>query len=217
MQRDEKIWELARVDMTMSAEERYARIAALLECERLKAEEARNSLAMLETGKIQLPIGSDGEFVYVGQSMTDGERYAVCSGVSDLDVFFVEGGTLKRNRAKSWRTCAIGKDGSEIRRGQTVYGEDGKAWKVNGFAPERGTTCRVSDEQYSILAVDKNGIEKALKPRWLTHEPPDSWERICADLRQMDADNLIALGNGQYVEDTRHDEIAVRIERMAKA
>lgn len=48
-------------------------------------------------------------------------------------------------------------------------------------------------------------------------EPPDSWERICADLRAMDAGNLIALGNGQYVEDTRHDEIAERIERMARA
>ena len=48
-------------------------------------------------------------------------------------------------------------------------------------------------------------------------ETPDSWERICADLRAMDEGNLIALGNGQYVEDTRHDEIAVRIERMARA
>ena len=78
---------------------------------------------------------------------------------------------------------------------------------------------RGESEYWSVgkrLDSDTGCVEYTAAHRCHHVETPDSWERICADLRAMDGDNLIALSNGQYVEDTRHDEIAARIERMAK-
>ena len=74
-----------------------------------------------------------------------------------------------------------------------------------------------SDGWVVVFDVGRGNTSR-YEPTALRHvEPSDSWERICADLRAMDVGNLIAMGNGQYVEDTRHDEIAERIERMARA
>lgn len=90
------------------------------------------------------------------------------------------------------------KDGQPIEEGTLLYGEDGRAWLVE-----------------SIDHADKYPIEgscdgefKRLKAEWLTHEKPDSWERIVSELR----------GYPQCFE-MSHDAIttlADRIEKLAK-
>lgn len=75
-----------------------------------------------------------------------------------------------------------GKDGKPISAGDTVYGEDGKAWHVR-----RVVLCATSatDRRYLIKAVGDGGSERGLMAVWLTHERPDSLERIADELDEM--------------------------------
>lgn len=66
--------------------------------------------------------------------------------------------------------CPMGKDDRAIRPGETVYGEDGRAWKLKAVGP---TFCY----------ADEGGRSYRLRAEWLTHERPDSWSRLLADLR----------------------------------
>ena len=66
--------------------------------------------------------------------------------------------------------CPMGKDGTKLLPGDTVYGEDGREWKLNAIGP---TFCY----------ADEGGRSYRLRTEWLTHERPDSWERLFGDLR----------------------------------
>lgn len=66
--------------------------------------------------------------------------------------------------------CPMGKDGTKLLPGDTVYGEDGREWKLNAIGP---TFCY----------ADEGGRSYRLRAEWLTHERPDSWERLFGDLR----------------------------------
>lgn len=71
-----------------------------------------------------------------------------------------------------WQTVKLltAKDGKSIQLGDTVWGEDGKRWRIVGIG-----------ERYVWgQNIEKSG-QKRLKPEWLTHEEPDSWERILDD------------------------------------
>lgn len=72
-----------------------------------------------------------------------------------------------------------GKDGKTIRVGETVYGEDGVAWRVRGV-----TIIPVTDTWIDrpVRATDEFDNWSDLKPEWLTHERPDSWECIAQEL-----------------------------------
>lgn len=59
----------------------------------------------------------------------------------------------------------IAADGLPVRVGETVYGQDGKAWEVTFF----------------LRAVHGNCVRE-LRPELLTHERPDSWERLESDI-----------------------------------
>lgn len=77
-----------------------------------------------------------------------------------------------------------GKDGKPIRVGETVYGEDGKAWCVRGVTIGEITwTSRYS--RYVIRVTNDTNEWRQLKPEWLTHERPDSLERITQELEDM--------------------------------
>lgn len=83
-----------------------------------------------------------------------------------------DGGKLKR-------PPVLGKDGQEIKVGDTVYDEDGKKWDVLAFwwhtAPH-------------VVEAEHEGKVKQLKPEWLTHERPDSWKRLDEDARKFFTD-----------------------------
>ena len=102
-----------------------------------------------------------------------------------------------------------GADGLPIEVGQTVYGEDGKAWVISGF---------LHGEKYSVegCTPDEHGVDivKRLKPEWLTHEKPDSFEEIidCAEQLTM----LTGIGPAEFealVE--RCNKVAERIAKEA--
>lgn len=70
-------------------------------------------------------------------------------------------------------------DGLPIEVGHTLYGENGRGWRVTVLLHERrGYAPRYSVE---AVAADGSGDRRELKPCWLTHERPDSWDRLEAD------------------------------------
>lgn len=102
-------------------------------------------------------------------------------------------------------------DGQSIEVGQTLYGlSDGNAWTVTGIAHGR---------KHPVLAECRDALpmeveERALKPEWLTHEQPDSLERIAYDLRKLSMNfsaDVYKRDECEYV-----DGIAERIEKLAK-
>ena len=83
------------------------------------------------------------------------------------------------------------KDGKPIELGDAVYGEDGKKWYIDAIG-----------DRY-VWGRGQHPTQKRLKPEWLTHEEPDSWERILADAmsadcvryccdRKLDVDGVVA-------------------------
>ena len=66
----------------------------------------------------------------------------------------------------------LDRDGVPIEPGDVVWGEDGLDWLVTGFRWDNG---------YHVVEAAARGEVKQLKPGWLTHEEPDSWERLEKD------------------------------------
>ena len=103
----------------------------------------------------------------------------------------------------------LGADRKSIRVGETVYvyDEDGKAWHVHGVTI--GDMSKGAGR--NILVTDDSGQWRDLLPEWLTHERPDSWERIADELDawcdQVDVD-------GNACGEPR--ELARRIRRLAE-
>jgi hypothetical protein len=63
-----------------------------------------------------------------------------------------------------------GKDGLPIRLHEDVWGEDGKKWRIVGIG-----------ERYVWGEREGTKGQRRLKPEWLAHEEPDSFERILDD------------------------------------
>lgn len=70
------------------------------------------------------------------------------------------------------RPPVLGKDGKAIEPGEVVWGEDGLNWLV--------TAIRWDNLPYVVEATALGEV-KQLKPGWLTHEAPDSWQRLEED------------------------------------
>ena len=72
--------------------------------------------------------------------------------------------------------CPPDSNGEPIFVGDTVYGQDGKCFKVTATGPSH---------VFGRAGASKN--DKRLRPEWLTHERPDSWEAVERDARTIDA------------------------------
>lgn len=66
----------------------------------------------------------------------------------------------------------LDRDGVPIEPGDVVWGEDGLDWLVTGFRWDNGD---------HVVEATAMGETKQLKPGWLTHEEPESWERLEED------------------------------------
>lgn len=77
-----------------------------------------------------------------------------------------------------------------IHVGDTVYGEDGRAWHVEGISLGRWTKWA---EGYAVHAMDDSGQWRDLMPERLTHECPDSLERIADELDEWSEDNRVKI------------------------
>lgn len=102
-----------------------------------------------------------------------------------------------------------GKDGRPIRVGETVYSEDGRAWNVEGVVIGRWTEHIKSPVVYVTGDSDK---WRNLLPWLLTHERPDSWERIAQELEDM-SENFRMTDKESFSELL---DFADRIRRLAE-
>lgn len=109
-----------------------------------------------------------------------------------------------------------GKDGKPIHVGETVYGEDGKEWHVEGIT--LGRWARYA-EDHVVHTTGDSGQWRDLLPEWLTNERPDSLERIADEI--AGAKNWCDR-NGIYnaiihsISSKQLDNWADRIRRLAK-
>ena len=95
------------------------------------------------------------------------------------------------------RPPILAKDGKPIEVGETLYGEsDGIPWTVD----------RIDHGKHHPVMAHYGTKERGLKPEWLTHEQPDSWERIVGELR---IGEIVCLTSGKA------NELADRIEKLA--
>ena len=115
--------------------------------------------------------------------------------------------------------CPIGRDGKFIRPGETLYGNDGKAWKIKAVGP---TFCY----------ADEAGRSFRLRSEWLTHERPDGWQGLLDDIARMldgqsraecayfgaaDCDGCPAKSSRPYCNNSAAAHIVVRAQRIAEA
>lgn len=100
-----------------------------------------------------------------------------------------------------------GADGKPIHVGDTVYGEDGRAWRVRGVTIGAWRAGRAG---HCVHAVGDAGEWRDLMPEWLTHGRPDSWGRIADEL---DAWCDRADAGGRAYDEPR--SFAARIRRLA--
>lgn len=103
-----------------------------------------------------------------------------------------------------------GKDGRHIHVGETVYGEDGKAWHVRGVVL---CSASVTERRFSVKAVCDDGAKRGLRPEWLSHERPDSFERIADELEGLSVDSMV--GDIDLLSSCALD-LAKRIRRLAE-
>lgn len=98
-------------------------------------------------------------------------------------------------------------DGVRINDGDTVYGRrDSKAWHVTG----------VFCGYYPVWAVDDDGNTRELKAEWLTHEEPDSYEKIRKDSKLSPEDYCDKYKlNYQNAEKIKSKHIIGRCEKLA--
>lgn len=100
----------------------------------------------------------------------------------------------------------LGADKKPVKPSQTVYDEYGRAWHVRGVTI--GESPIVWDD-HNVHVTSDAGEWHCFKPEWLTHERPDSWERIADELDEwrfehmhyLVADDLNDLG--LFAERTR--------------
>lgn len=73
-------------------------------------------------------------------------------------------------------------DGKPIVPGQVVWGQDGKRWVVRKL---------IDNERYPVVAEEDTGVTngelrvRELRPDWLTHKEPDSWEKLMRDVAEL--------------------------------
>lgn len=99
------------------------------------------------------------------------------------------------------------RDGVPIHVGDTVYGEDGRAWHVRGVTIGEKS---IAHPEHAIRATSDANEWRYLKPEWLTHERPDSWERIADEL-----DEMVCTADAADDGCERLADLAERIRRLA--
>ena len=100
---------------------------------------------------------------------------ALASADHDILHPLFDGETVKR-------PPVLDKDGQEIKVGDTVYGEDGKQWDVLAYRWHNAP---------HVVEAEHEGEVKQLKPEWLTHERPDSWEKLREDVALCEEHDLV--------------------------
>ena len=107
------------------------------------------------------------------------------------DTFYRYGERVKRPAPK-----VLDADGAEIREGETVWDKDSGDRLIVGAIEDGGhtVTCRYADLGDS--AIPTHG---SWSPCDLTHERPDSWERLWMDMHPADETECVGLDRDEFV------------------
>ena len=94
-----------------------------------------------------------------------------------------------------------------IHLGDTVFTKDdpGTSWGVRYI--------ELSRDREPSIGIESGGVNTYRPPSCLTHERPDSWERIADEMEEWSEDNRI---NGDSEVFDRAAEFSERIRRLAK-
>ena len=121
-------------------------------------------------------IAADGKPLREGDvlySIKTGDSVIVESVEPDNPWFAATSGTLHHCGGFTHRAPVLAADGRPLREGETVWHKQtGRAATVKGFDRMLGEPCAV---------IDFSGIEQRVSGTLLTHERPDSWERLEED------------------------------------
>lgn len=121
-------------------------------------------------------LDADGVEIRVGDvlySIETGDSVTVDSIEPGNPWFSTTDGTLHHCAKFTHRAPVLAADGKPLREGETVWHKQtGRATTVKGFDRMLGEPCAV---------VDFAGIEQRVSGTLLTHERPDSWERLEED------------------------------------
>lgn len=179
----------------------------------IKLDTLQAQLDAYDETHMPLPKGSDGEPIHVGDWMERTEfsatmpEVARCIAVTKKEVLCkgknkvgdAPSMVIKKTKASYWKRCNVNADGEVIRKGEFVWGKDGKKWLVTGFR---------WGHSYPVCVEDEYGHTKQLKAKWCSHTCPDSLKRIADELREIGADTYRHSGTADL------DVIADRIERL---
>jgi hypothetical protein len=100
------------------------------------------------------------------------------------------------------------KDGKPIRVGDTVYGEDGREWHVCGVTIGESPA---SWEDHDVHVTNDSNEFESFGSMQLTHERPNSWERIADEL-----DEMVDAADSADDRCEKLADIAERIRKLAK-
>ncbi len=102
--------------------------------------------------------------------------------------------------------CPRGGDGEPLQVGETVYGEDGHAWLLTAVGPH-----------YVYAHDPEGGRDRRLRPKWLTHEAPDSWGKVerCADMLDGACRTLVRMADLDGCELISAADLVARCKRLA--
>ena len=192
-------------------------------------EMVREVMRRLMPKGMEWPRFESGELVRSGDRLIDdnGDWFRAVSFIFTCDWWCIEGyqqlgfGTLSREtkrklsgmpygeRVKRPAPKVLDADGVEIREGDKPYRVDnGKQVEVRRIDPDYGEEC-------VFVGVDKTALGYWLRPSQLTHERPDSWERLEEDAREISHDVSWNLGNWSPSDfKEAGDNVLARIESL---
>ncbi len=134
----------------------------------------------------------------------DGESYEV-RAISRSDAFAEIASGSFVNTSRHTR-CPLGVDGKPLLIGETVYDEGGVEYTVRGYDDGE---VRVRDEDSNTRCW--------IEPCTLTHEAPDSWEKLEEDLMLISGEYCEK--RGLEVDDfplrTRSHDVVARAKKLA--
>ena len=144
----------------------------------VQARRVRKAVKSLDARPAPEVLDADGVEIRVGDTVYDmvGDKHEVKGFGKQGDVLL----EFRNDESLGWRPSnfthrapVLASDGRPLREGETVWHKQtGRAATVKGFDRMLGEPCAV---------IDFTGIEQRASGTLLTHEQPDSWERLKED------------------------------------
>lgn len=183
-------------------------------------DELRVLADRIDREMMELPKDAEGEPIRIGDVLySSGNEFRVVNitvKVNEVCVaIYANDGTfcpwvnpkyLSRKNPEPLEPEVLDADGVPINVGDTVYGDDDPEQLIVDSFDGPGCVCLT-------LAKSPNGILYIIEPSRLSHQRPDSWERIASDMEDFAVNNEI---NGGHEVFDRAMEFTDRIRKLAK-